>query len=159
MPCMTQPYPHPQYRPPRPPRRRMARQSKIALIIAGAVVAAGGILSVVDPEDGTAGTTPTAKIPAYTVTDQDSSGNKRDVIVEVDSTKDLRGVFDDVAKGLTEEAGYYIMINCSTGGTKSVDNRLANGQVAIGRMGAATTGLEAGATEFSTNAGRTCPDD
>lgn len=101
---------------------------------------------------------PAAAIPAYKVVDQDPSGNKRNVVVEVGSTKNLRAVFDAVTDSLTEEAGYYIMINCSTGGTKGVDNRLANGQYAIGRMGTATTGLEDRGTEFSTNAGRSCPD-
>ncbi|MEQ4610669.1 hypothetical protein ABMX48_31650 [Streptomyces cavourensis] len=95
--------------------------------------------------------------PAYKIVKQDTEGNKRDVEVHVDSTKDLRAVFDAVVRGLKDEAGYYIMINCSTGGTAKVDNRLANGQYAIGNMGAATTGLDEGTTEFSTNDGRTCP--
>ncbi|MFM9675786.1 hypothetical protein [Streptomyces brasiliscabiei] len=67
-------------------------------------------------------------------------------------------MFNAVAEDLTDEAGYYVMINCSTGGTTDVDNRLANGQKAVGNMGAATTGLEEGGTEFSTNKGRSCPD-
>ncbi|MET9729659.1 hypothetical protein ABZZ79_03030 [Streptomyces sp. NPDC006458] len=98
-----------------------------------------------------------ADAPAYKVVTQDASGNKRNVVVEVDTAKGLRAVFDAVVGDLTDEAGYYIMINCSTGGTADLDNRLANGQKAIGRMGAATTGLEEGGTEFSTNDGRTCP--
>lgn len=101
---------------------------------------------------------PAADAPPYTVVDQDPSGNKRNVVVEVGSTKDLRAVFDAVTDSLAEEAGYYIMINCSTGGTENVDNRLANGQYAIGRMGRATTGLDDRGTEFSTNTDRSCPD-
>lgn len=100
-----------------------------------------------------------AKTPRYEIVEQDTTGNKRDVVVEVDTTKSLRAVFDEVTGKLTEEAGYYVVINCSTGGTDSVDNRLANGQKAVGNMGAATTGLEAGDTEFSTNPDRTCPVD
>jgi hypothetical protein len=108
--------------------------------------------------DGGDGGTEDAKPPKYNVVEQDDTGNKRNVVVEVDTTANLRKVFDTVADNLSDEAGYYIMINCSTGGTKDVDNRLANGQKAIGRLGAATTGLEPGGTEFSTNEERSCPD-
>lgn len=99
-----------------------------------------------------------AKTPAYKVVQQDTSGNQRQVVVEVGTTKDLRAVFDAVAKTLKDEAGYFIDINCSTGGTKDVDNRLANGKLARGNMGAASTGLDEDGTEFSTNKGRSCPD-
>ncbi|XQE79527.1 hypothetical protein ACN24L_12420 [Streptomyces microflavus] len=95
--------------------------------------------------------------PAYKVTKQDTEGNKRTVEVQVDTTKDLKAVFDHVVRGLKDEAGYYVMLNCSTGGTAKADNRLANGQYANGSMGAATTGLDEGTTEFDTNDGATCP--
>ncbi|MFD6550777.1 hypothetical protein [Streptomyces sp. NPDC058398] len=98
-----------------------------------------------------------AQVPHYKVVKQDTTGNKRTVVVEVGTTKNLQSVFNAVTKSLTDEAGYYVMINCSTGGTKNFDNRLANGQYAIGTMGIATTGLEDKGTEFSTNKGRTCP--
>lgn len=101
---------------------------------------------------------PAADVPEYKITQQDDSGNQRNVEVEVTSTTSLRAVFDDVTKRLTDEAGYTIVINCSTGGTKSADNRLANGRYAVGQMGAAATGLDAGTADFSTNKGRTCPD-
>ena len=113
--------------------------------------------STLDKGDETS-TEAKAGTPRYEVVEQDDTGNKRNVVVEVDSTKDLRAVFNAVTKSLSDEAGYYIMINCSTGGTSGADNRLANGQYAIGSMGQATTGLEDGGTEFSTNKGRTCPD-
>ncbi|MCI3240277.1 hypothetical protein [Streptomyces spinosisporus] len=100
---------------------------------------------------------PETKAPPYKVVEQDDTGHKRNVVVEVETTKNLRAVFDAVANDLTDEAGYSIIINCSTGGTKDLDNRLANGQKAVGNMGAATTGLKAGGTEFSTNAGQKCP--
>ncbi|MGW1440297.1 hypothetical protein ACWD7M_34255 [Streptomyces griseus] len=122
-----------------------------------ALIAAGLLLTLAacgtEPEpDKTAGPK-----PAYKVTKQDTEGNKRNVEVEVDTTKDLRAVFDDVVRGLKDEAGYYVMINCSSGGTAAADNRLANGQYANGSMGAATTGLDDGTTEFDTNDGATCP--
>jgi ABC-type oligopeptide transport system substrate-binding subunit len=95
--------------------------------------------------------------PDYKVVEQDDSGNQRQITVEVNTTKNLRAVFDNVTKDLNDDAGYFVWINCSTGGTKSVDNRLANGKYAHGNIGAAATGLEDGGTEFSTNKGRSCP--
>ncbi|MEV8353183.1 hypothetical protein ACFVTT_34050 [Streptomyces niveus] len=100
---------------------------------------------------------PASPPPAYKVAEQDTTGNVRNVTVEVESTKNLRAVFDDVIKDLDDEAGYHVLINCSTGGTGTSDNRLANGKYAVGNMGAAATGLEEGASEFTTNEGRTCP--
>ncbi|MEV0963277.1 hypothetical protein AB0J25_11925 [Streptomyces sp. NPDC049910] len=100
---------------------------------------------------------PAADVPAYKVVKQDTSGNKRNITVEINHDNDLRAIFDDVTDKLTDEAGYYVMINCSSGGTPSVDNRLANGQKAIGNMGAATTGLEPGGTEFAAVDDRQCP--
>lgn len=55
------------------------------------------------------------------------------------------------------EGGYFVQINCSTGGTESADNRLANGKFAIGTRGAALTGLAPGGMEATVNEGRTCP--
>lgn len=101
---------------------------------------------------------PATPPPAYKVTEQDTTGNVRGVTVEVDSTKNLRAVFDDVIKDLDDEAAYHVLINCSTGGTKTADNRLANGKYAVGNTGAAATGLEDGKSEFTENEGRTCPD-
>ncbi|UIX33558.1 hypothetical protein [Streptomyces sp. GQFP] len=98
-----------------------------------------------------------ADVPAYEITKQDTSGNQRTVTVEVKTTKGLRAVFDDVAGKLHEDAGYFVEINCATGGTASVDNRLANGRKAVGNIGAASTGLDDGKTEYEAQEGRTCP--
>jgi len=133
--------------PPRKSGRKVAAIGSLAFLILIVIIAAA-----VDGSDK-----PDAKEPAYKVVQQDDSGNTRSVTVEVDSTKSLRSVFNAVTKDLDDEAGYWVQINCSTGGTKDVDNRLANGKYAVGRTGAATTGLKDGGTEFSTNAGRTCP--
>ncbi|MET9734299.1 hypothetical protein ABZZ79_27770 [Streptomyces sp. NPDC006458] len=95
--------------------------------------------------------------PAYEITAQDDSGNSRDVEVTVDSAKDLKAVFDAVTTDLTDEAGYHVYINCSTGGTAKMDNRLANGRLARGTMGEATTGLKDGESEFEAVEGHTCP--
>ncbi|GGR71076.1 MULTISPECIES: hypothetical protein [Streptomyces] len=95
--------------------------------------------------------------PAYKVVHRDTSGNQRKITVEVTSETRLRAVFDDVIKDADGNAGYFVEINCSTGGTSSVDNRLANGQYAAGNIGAATTGLKDGESKFEPVAGRSCP--
>ncbi|MFI5993152.1 hypothetical protein ACIBAC_15120 [Streptomyces sp. NPDC051362] len=100
---------------------------------------------------------PAAKAPAYTITHQDKSGNQRTVTVEVKTGKQLRAVFDAVAADLTDPAGYFVEINCATGGTAKVDNRLANGRKAVGNVGAAATGLGDGKTDYEAQQGRTCP--
>ncbi|MEV8042446.1 hypothetical protein AB0P02_01195 [Streptomyces griseoluteus] len=99
-----------------------------------------------------------ASAPPYKIVKADGSGKMRDIVVEVDSTKGLRQVFDDVTDRLPDEAGYWVQINCSTGGTDKLDNRLANGRYAVGRIGSITTGLDEGASEYETNPGRKCPD-
>ncbi|MEU3318864.1 hypothetical protein [Streptomyces sp. NPDC006785] len=125
------------------------RTTTAALITAGLLLT----LSACGEDSDDKGTPP----PAYKITKQDTDGNGRTVIVEVDSTKNLDLVFNDVANKLTEEAGYFIQINCSTGGTEHVDNRLANGTKAVGNMGAARTGLDDGKTQFEEVADRNCP--
>jgi major membrane immunogen (membrane-anchored lipoprotein) len=98
-----------------------------------------------------------ADVPAYKITHQDTSGNQRTVTVTVTSTKGLRAVFDDVAGKLTDDAGYFVEINCTTGATKGADNRLANGRKAVGNIGTAATGLDDGKTDYKPNAGTSCP--
>ncbi|MGW3654759.1 hypothetical protein ACWD6R_03130 [Streptomyces sp. NPDC005151] len=100
---------------------------------------------------------PASPKPDYTIVSQKSSGASVEVVVEVGTTKGLRAVFDHVASNLTKEAGYFISINCSTGGTAKVDNRLANGRKAVGNKGVAATGMKDGEVEFEANKGRTCP--
>lgn len=104
-------------------------------------------------DDGGSDTT----APAYEITKQDDSGNSRNVEVTVDSATDLKAVFDAVTEDLTDEAGYHISINCSSGGTGTSDNRLANGRIARGDMGEAATGLKDGESDFETVKGHTCP--
>ncbi|MDX3068241.1 hypothetical protein PV518_39820 [Streptomyces sp. ND04-05B] len=146
--------------PPRPPKKKNPA-AVVGLGCLGAFalfIIIGTLASMIGEDTSGKDGKPKAKAPAYEVVQQEKHGNKRTVVVEVDTTKNLRAVFDAVTEKLTDEAGYYVMINCSTGGTKDLDNRLANGQKAVGNMGAATTGLEEGGTEFSTNEGRSCPD-
>ncbi|MEU6441361.1 hypothetical protein [Streptomyces sp. NPDC047046] len=128
-------------------RRRTAAALAAVAALAVTLTACGG-------DDGDQDAKPA---PEYKVVHQDKTGNQRTVTVEVESTKDTRAVFDAVAKTLDADAGYFVEINCSTGGTAGADNRLGNGKKAVGRIGAATTGLNNGATEYTANKGRTCP--
>ena len=111
-------------------------------------------LAACSPDDGSTD----AKPPAYKVTEQETSGNQRNITAQVNTTKNLRAVFDDIIDKLDEDAGYFVYINCSTGSTKAWQNRLANGRYARGNIGAATTGLADGDVEFEAVKGATCPD-
>lgn len=92
-----------------------------------------------------------AAAPAYKVVDTQQRRYQAYVTVEVDSAENLESVFAAVADTFTEEAGYFVLVNCSTGGTPSADNRLANGRMAIGNRGVAATGMAAGEREFALN--------
>jgi hypothetical protein len=153
--------PRPPYRPPYDPaavaaaKRRRGRILAAVLVPIGALFAIAVIVSASSDDD----TKPAAAktTPAYKVVDRKTKGHTRQITIEVNSTKDLRAVFDDSLKGLDENAGYTILINCSTGGTASVDNRLANGTYAVGNYGRATTGLDDGESKFEPVEGRHCP--
>lgn len=55
--------------------------------------------------------------------------------------------------------GYFVSINCTEGGTRDVDNRVANGKFAIGPIGAARTGLNQRRYELALVDGAKCPPD
>ncbi|GGQ38518.1 hypothetical protein ACFFKE_32355 [Streptomyces mutabilis] len=147
---------------PRPPHTKPPKNKAgkilgiVAACIVGFFVVALTIGAIVQ-EDEPADEKPAAKPPAYTVVDRKEAGHSRQITIEVDTTNDLRAVFEDSIKDLTENAGYTILINCSTGGTESVDNRLANGNYAIGNYGTAATGLDDGEKKFELVEGRSCP--
>lgn len=116
----------------------------------GLLVVVGVIIAVSDSPDE-------ITVSEATVVHHDTEGNQRRIVVEVDTNTNLEAVFNDVIDDLTDDAGYIIQINCSTGGTDSVDNRLANGRYAIGGIGQASTGLTNGESEFELVDGATCP--
>ncbi|MFD8611065.1 hypothetical protein [Streptomyces sp. NPDC059631] len=124
--------------------KRTATAATVVLLAAAALTAC----SSVDSSDDK----PAAKAPAYEITKQDDSGNQRTVTVEVKTTTGMKDVFEDVAAKLTDDAGYFVEINCAPGGA-----RLANGKKAVGKMGAATTGLDDGKTEYEAQPDPKCP--
>ncbi|WP_052583841.1 hypothetical protein [Saccharomonospora iraqiensis] len=130
----------------------MTRTARITLTIGGSLA---GLLVLMVLLGHLVG----GQAPDYTVTSQDTSGQQRTITIEVGSDEDLRAVFDDVVAGLDDEAGYYVRINCTTGGTGSADNRLANGRYALGGDAELVTGLRDGQTEFDTVDNASCPDE
>ncbi|MFI8007052.1 hypothetical protein [Streptomyces sp. NPDC086010] len=96
-----------------------------------------------------------AATPSYKITDQDTSGVQRTVIVQVDTAENLDLVYKAVKAELTEEAVYLVGIECSTGGS-DYERRLANGRYILGAAGAAEAGLPAGTSEYQP-AGEKCP--
>ncbi|MBF6399799.1 hypothetical protein IU438_28935 [Nocardia cyriacigeorgica] len=111
----------------------------VVIVVAGALVGGG------DDE-----------APAYTST---RDGDVITAVVDFDDAEQLRAVFDDVVAnnaGLPE-GGYHVQINCSTGGSGAAAARLGNGRFAVGNLGAAQVGLEAGGSTFEPLDGARCP--
>lgn len=125
---------------------RTARAAIItAVTIIAAVVAAVAIAVTLDSPDEV---TP----DNGTVARHDTEGNQRRIVVEVETDDNLDAVFNDIIDDLTDDAGYYISINCSAS-----NNRLANGRYALGGIGQAATGLGDGESTFDRIEGATCP--
>lgn len=124
---------------------------------AAVLLAALATLTACSSSDDSSDSKPAADAPAYRITEQDDSGNQRTVRVEVKTADHIEDVFEDVAGKLTEEAAWFVEINCQTGGTGKADNRLGNGRKAVGTIGAAGTGLADGETEFEALPDPKCP--
>lgn len=146
----------------RPPRARQGDPRR-GWIVAGAVlvlIVLGGLAAAITPDDDGGGQPAAAAAPAvppYKVVKTFGKGLSTDITVEVDSTEGLRQVFDDVRKTHQDDGGYFVIVNCSTGGTKGRDNRLANGRYAVGHEGEAATGLDDGKAEFEVLPDAECP--
>lgn len=100
---------------------------------------------------------PTARAPVFEVTQDEDRGLQTYVTVEVSSSQNLRAVFDAVRADRQDEGGYFVFIDCATGGTSGAANRLATGTYAVGSKGEAVTDLDDGDASFKQNEGRTCP--
>lgn len=149
-----------------PPRRRglpvIGVLAVIVAVFCGVSLIAGTIGMVAGgPVDADRAGVPTASgamtLPSYSLV----SETDRRIVVAVDVLPPgdgLRRIFDTIRSDSGRaDGGYFVEINCSTGGTAAVDNRLANGKFAVGRLGAAQVGLPAGGHEFAAVEGRTCP--
>ncbi|MEV7863345.1 hypothetical protein AB0O86_32265 [Streptomyces hirsutus] len=125
------------------------RTTAVILAVAASLTACS--ISISDSSEPDAKPATAAKVPAYEITQQDDSGAQRVVMVEVKTTERMKTVFEAVAAKLTDDAGWFIEIDCADGG------RLANGKKAVGSTGAAATGLDDGQTEYEALPGATCP--
>ncbi|MFF2493267.1 PASTA domain-containing protein [Agromyces sp. NPDC058064] len=94
-------------------------------------------------------------LPEYEV---EQAGDLFEVTVAATITaRDAHWIVRDIADATDADGGYFVSINCSMGGTDLVDNRQANGKFAVGKRGAALTGLAVGASESEIVEGATCP--
>lgn len=73
------------------------------------------------------------------------------------TAREARWVTWSLMRSQSSPGGYFVQMNCSTGGTGESDNRLANGKFAVGALGKAQTGLKAGTQETALVDGVTCP--
>lgn len=95
-------------------------------------------------------------LPAYTAVSQEGG----DIVVEVDqvlTADQVEAIGADLRSKQTRETSYHVSINCSTGGSATSDNRLANVRFGIGTLGKARTGLDDGQFDVQMNQDRTCP--
>lgn len=127
-------------------RRTVAVTTAVLLALAPALTACGGN-----------GEKAESKAPPYKVISRDKTGKWRYVYVEVRSDRKLRAVFDDVVERVPGGAGYFVIITCSTGSAGKKENTLAKGEYAAGKVGAESTGLKPGASEFKRARGAECP--
>ena len=94
-------------------------------------------------------------LPDYVV---ELEGSTYRVTVEALPTEREAGwITWELMQGQHEAGGYFVQVNCATGGTGSADNRLVNAKFAVGALGAAQTGLQEGRQETAMVDGAVCP--
>ena len=96
----------------------------------------------------------------FAIEEQPRAGEDGTIRVTVDTVPtadEARGILAALRDDFNAEGGYFVQINCSTGGTEVADNRIANGEFAVGAVGAARTGLTAGTGTIEVLDGRVCP--
>ncbi|MFJ8923878.1 hypothetical protein ACIREK_30925 [Streptomyces sp. NPDC102415] len=127
--------------------------SAILLTLTAALALSG----CTDDDDGKTSSAGSKQVtrPTYKITERETVGAVRNVLVQVDTDQRLEAVYAAVKTELTDEAVYIVGIECSTGGDE-YDRRLANGRYIVGAAGAAEAGLPAGTSEYQ-DAGGKCP--
>jgi hypothetical protein len=79
------------------------------------------------------------------------------VVDQTITDRDAWLITQSISRTDLDEGGYFVLINCATGGTDTTDNRQANGKIAVGALGAAQTGLNQGGFDAELLDGATCP--
>lgn len=99
-------------------------------------------------------------VPAYQLEIGQKPGSLRVSVDRLYTLPEMTEIVADLQRRYSDRPdGYFVQINCSLGGTPTVDNRLANAKFAVGRIGAARTGLDDGAREVTMVEDRKCPPD
>lgn len=114
-----------------------------------------------EPATPAATTTPAAA-PAPAAYELTESGRQLTALVRTDDTGQLGAAFREISTKVLfgrPEGGYFVHFDCAYGNDPSkAANRLATGKIAVGRLGAAQTGLPEGETSIDYQTGRTCRD-
>ncbi|MFC9874858.1 hypothetical protein [Nocardia salmonicida] len=130
-------------------RSNTNRYGGAALIVLGLLVPACSSIETSTPQTATVAavshtaaptTTAFPEPPPYTV---EVDGNQIRVATATADPADLLNTYNKVARTLRPtlaEGGYWVRINCVTGGTAKADNRLANGTIGVGKKGMAVIG-------------------
>lgn len=137
-----------------------------------AVIAAGIGVWLVSSEKHDAGTpaasptsiaasSSTAPVPPYQLETGKKPSSLRVTVDRLHTLPEMTAIVADLQRRFADHPdGYFVQINCSVGGTASLDYRLANAKFAVGRIGAARTGLDDGDREVIMVEGdRKCPPD
>jgi len=100
-------------------------------------------------------------VPPYQLETGKKPSNLRVTVDRLYTLPEMTAIVADLQHRYADQPdGYFVQINCSVGGTASLDYRLANAKFAVGRIGAARTGLDDGDREVIMVVGdRQCPPD
>ncbi|MDA0250712.1 MAG: hypothetical protein O3A42_07115 [Actinobacteria bacterium] len=138
---------------------RTAIASIAACTVVIAAVGCGGTQDAAPERQKATATMPSTEsaAPSYRLEVRDE--RYLDVFVDqLYPAADLQGIVAELQGQFADrQGGYFVQINCSTGGTSGADNRLANAKFAVGSVGAASTGLPAGERSFKAVDGAQCP--
>ncbi|WP_330253162.1 hypothetical protein OG874_00655 [Nocardia sp. NBC_00565] len=101
-----------------------------------------------------------AAAPRYEFSEK---GRQLTALVWTDDTEQLRLAYREITKNVLAthaEGGYFLNLDCGIGNDPSkAANRLAVAKIAVGKLGAAQTGLAEGKSSIDFNTGRTCRED
>ncbi|MCU1647136.1 MAG: hypothetical protein JWN03_7411 [Nocardia sp.] len=133
----------------------MKRRAQIVVLAATAAAAATAALAGCSSDDDSKGT-PASRPAGTTKAAATATGfpepppftyevQGKEIRVATGSADptDLVNTYNKVARTLQSslsEGGYWVRINCTSGGTGKADNRLANGTLAVGQLGKAQIG-------------------
>lgn len=131
-----------------------------AVLLAAALVGCGANEpAAVETSTTTPAVAPTGapRTPEYELS---RDGRGITVLVKTDDTQLLGLVWREVSGrvlGTDPEGGYFVTIDCAFGHDPAkAANRLGNGKIAVGKLGAAQTGLQPGQRQIDWVPGRTC---